>query len=135
MQQTSTRRRRCRGIDCGPEVEELGRRLAEWRANRKAPARIPTELWQQAAALAGRHGVAPVARALRLDYAALRRRAVPVPAENQPTSFLEWVAPTAAIAEGCIFEVWSGRGRRLRLEVAKVPAPSLAQVLRDFASL
>ena len=48
--------------------------FTHWRSTTPVGARIPTDLWAQAVALAARHGVSKVAATLRLDYAGLKRR-------------------------------------------------------------
>jgi hypothetical protein len=57
-----------------PELAEAAAALTRWRATRPLGGRIPEALWSRAVELAGRHGVAQVARALRLDYVRLKRR-------------------------------------------------------------
>jgi hypothetical protein len=44
------------------------RKIAHWREGRRGRARIPEELWREAAELASAHGINRTARALRLDY-------------------------------------------------------------------
>lgn len=56
------------------DLAPLRAQLFEWRANRTPRSPIPAELWAAAAALARIHGTCPVARALGLDYAALKAR-------------------------------------------------------------
>ena len=56
---------------------ELRGRIAEWRGTRGTSAeRMPERLWAEAARLARVYGGSRVARALRLDYGALKRRVV-----------------------------------------------------------
>lgn len=58
-----------------PEVvNDLRRRLDEWRKNRPKLGPIPAPLWEEAAVLARDHGIYPIAKALRLDYNSLKRR-------------------------------------------------------------
>ncbi len=57
-----------------PQLAETAAALARWRNTCPRSARIPDALWSQAAELAQRHGVAPVAVALKLDYKSLKRR-------------------------------------------------------------
>ena len=54
------------------------RKLEHWRQRHRRGARIPEELWRAAAELAGAHGINRTARALRLDYYSLQKRAVAV---------------------------------------------------------
>lgn len=59
-----------------PELAEAAAALTRWRDTRPLGGRIPEALWSRAVELASRHGVAKVARALRLDYVRLKRRLV-----------------------------------------------------------
>jgi len=61
------------------QLEALRRKIREWRETRKVPGSMPEEIWSAAAVLARKFGVCPMARALTLDYAALRKRAEMVP--------------------------------------------------------
>jgi len=56
------------------DLPELQRRLTSWRARCARRRRLPEWLWASAVALARSHGVSGVARVLRLDYYALKRR-------------------------------------------------------------
>ena len=58
-----------------PELRRLAERLESCRKRTRRPRRLPDGIWGAAAALAEAHGVSGVARALRLDYYALKRRA------------------------------------------------------------
>ena len=50
------------------------RTMERWRGRQHRRARIPDELWREAAELAGVHGVHRTAKALRLNYYSLKRR-------------------------------------------------------------
>ncbi len=56
------------------ETEALRRRIDHWRRTRKKLSPMPEELWRQAVSLAGRYGLGPVARGLRVDYGTLKIR-------------------------------------------------------------
>ena len=76
-----------------PELLDLQQRLASWRGTRRQRGRLPEWLWHSSVALARAHGVNRVARALRLDYYALKRRlsgagAAPAPVAVGP-AFVE----------------------------------------------
>ena len=55
-------------------LEAARHHFEQWRATREAPSRIPERLWTIAVRVAGRFGVHRTARALRLDYAVLKKR-------------------------------------------------------------
>ena len=48
-------------------------RFDQWRSQRRKHARLPKELWREAAALAREHGVNKTARALGLRYYSLKK--------------------------------------------------------------
>ncbi|BDU71519.1 hypothetical protein [Mesoterricola silvestris] len=56
------------------QLDQLRHQIQEWRKARKGPGPMPEELWSRAVALAKAFGVCPIARALPLDYTALRKR-------------------------------------------------------------
>jgi hypothetical protein len=55
------------------DLEQLRQRLNEFRSTHALRSRLPESLWTAAAELAKRHGLYQTARALRLDYAGLRK--------------------------------------------------------------
>lgn len=56
------------------QVDAVRRRIEGWRAMRASGSPMPEELWSAAVELAREHGVYVVARSLRVDYGALKRR-------------------------------------------------------------
>ena len=122
------------------DLEQLRRRFEEFRNTQPTRSRLPESLWTAAAELAKRHGVNPTARALRLDYAGLRRR---VKNQDQPKqkraaamtpSFMEFVAPGAKAVTNCTVEVETAKGSKLRLELKAVPTTELANLIHAFVS-
>jgi len=57
------------------DVKKVMGRVERWRETREKRGAMPEALWDQAAAVARRHGVWAVSRALRLNYECLKRRA------------------------------------------------------------
>jgi hypothetical protein len=122
------------------DLERLRQRFEEFRNMQPTRARLPESLWAAAAEVAKRHGVNPTARALRLDYAGLRKR---VGNQNQaktrgkkadPPSFLEFVAPGAKAVTNCTVEVETAKGSKLRLELKAVPTTELSNLIRSFVN-
>ena len=122
------------------DLERLRQRVEEFRNTQRTRARLPESLWAAAAELAKRFGVNPTARALRLDYAGLRKR---VGNQNQakakgkkadPPSFLEFVAPGARAVTNCTVEVETAKGSKLRLELKAVPTTELSNLIRSFVN-
>ena len=126
--------------DLQDDLEQLRRRFEEFRNTQPARSRLPETLWVAAAELAKRHGVNSTARALRLDYAGLRKRVKNqeqpkrkrIPA--QPPTFMEFVAPGAQAVTNCTVEVESTQGGKLRLELKAVATTELANLIRAFVS-
>src|ERR1035441_1764846 len=56
------------------DMQELDRRLEEWRGTHRPRSPLPDELWAMAVGLAQRHNIHRVARTFGLDYGALKRR-------------------------------------------------------------
>jgi hypothetical protein len=122
------------------DLEQLRRRLEEFRKAQPGHSRLPESLWVAATELAKRYGVNPTARALRLEHAALRKRV-----ENQgqpraqrkmaaPATFMEFVAPGAQAVTNCTVEVQSAQGGKLRLELKSVATTELVNLIRAFVS-
>lgn len=55
-------------------VSRVRIRIERWREHGVNRWRMPEELWAAAVFLARSHGIAPIARALRLDYGSLKKR-------------------------------------------------------------
>lgn len=119
-------------------IEKVGSELAEWRRSHRPPTPLPEQLWHQAVELAGEHGAYKIARALRLDYAVLKRRlgkaawAVPSPEGGSVATFVEVVAPFSGSIGECALEVDAPEGGRMRVVMKNVPASGLATIIRDF---
>lgn len=117
-------------------LEQLKQQLTRWRAANSAPTPIPDRIWCGAAQLASRHGVGQVARALRLDYAALKRKALVSEQEAMapvvaPTAFIELVSPPPAPIGRCVLEIESARGNEMRLKMREVTPAALGTILRE----
>ena len=86
-------------------------RIRAWRRTRTRR-RLSAELWRLAIDMAGRHGVSAAAKALGVDYYALRRRAPSTAA----ASFVEIVG--AAATAPCVVEIEDGRGGTMRVRLS-----------------
>lgn len=126
------------------QLQKVRRPLERWRQARQGR-RIPEEIWKKAVSVAARHGVAPVATALGLDYYSLKGRvskqgASPgvalVPSEQVAAEFFELLpAPPGAHGLGrCTVEVGSVGGARMRVELEHLDISGLVNLVRDFAS-
>ena len=73
--------------DIPAACSRVQRKLAHWRQQHRRGALIPEELWREAAQLASAYGINRTARALRLDYYSLQKRAPRIP---RPTCLGTW---------------------------------------------
>jgi hypothetical protein len=88
--------------------------------------------------LAKTHGVHRTAKALRLDYYALKKRvaqatgdALGVPVSQTPT-FLEFLPQPAAGTCECLLELQDGSGATMRVQLKGIGSPDLAALSRSF---
>jgi hypothetical protein len=114
-------------------IHSVRQRLERWRRTRAyARAPIPAALWAAAVMLARQHGLYRTARALRLDYGALKahiERADGVEdAAGQPT-FVELGPVTAPQVNECVIELDAPRGTT-RLRVSGVTVADLVALTR-----
>jgi hypothetical protein len=131
----STRRKH----DVPARLEGLSRRFERWRKTRRGRSRIPETLWASALRAVGKYGLNPTARALRLDYYALKKRAEQAssatPSEDgSVTSFVELAPPASGGARECILELEDPSGAKMRVHLKGIEAPDLAALSRSFWS-
>jgi hypothetical protein len=122
-----------------PDIAAVRARLDRWRQKRPRRARIPDALWQAATALARQHGAGKVARVLRLDYYALRRRVTAAGGSGRSyqatrPAFVELLPTTmAAPACECVVECERPDGARMRIQLrGAASAPDLAALSERF---
>ena len=80
-------------------LDGVRQRLERWRRTRRHPrAPMPAPIWTDAVGLARQHGLSQTARALRLDYTALKRHveAIDVGGRTVVPAFVELPAPLQA---------------------------------------
>lgn len=125
-------------MDRQHELDELGLRLNHWRRGHSAPSPIPAEIWRRAAELARVMGVATVAKALRLDYARLKRLSLDEvaesPAVRSAPTFVELRPMLMSGVGSCVVEVESSRGAKMRIQMENPGCASLAALIRDFVA-
>jgi len=110
-------------------------RIARWRetrAHRHAP--MPAVLWEAAVSAAQQHGLYPTARALRVDYGALRKHVdLADPSRTLPApTFLELVPGRplpSAEAVGYVIEI-DGVGDTRRMRVSGAASGDLLALAR-----
>lgn len=108
-----------------PSPEDLAllrRKIEIWRKTRPSRGETPADIWESAVALARIYGVCQIARAVGLDYKALRTRVSKAPVKPglvKPT-FVELPATLAAEPvptplPGTSIEITSPNGSRMRI--------------------
>jgi hypothetical protein len=117
-------------------------KIEQWRQMHRPRARIPEELWSGAVALAGAYGVYRTAKALRLDYSALKRRsAAAAPSgvgsgaatSGEGFPFVEVLGGVpGGRTDQCLIEVEDGGGARMRIYLPGQEHPDLAALVRVF---
>ena len=126
--------------DLPARLEGVRRRFERWRRTRKVRARIPEPLWGSAVKLAGRYGIHRTAKALRLDYYALKKRVEGASAaiasntslEGAKAQFLELPSSPWVGSGECTLELEDAGGAKLRVHLKGFAAPDLAALTRSF---
>jgi len=116
------------------------RQFDHWRSRHRKRARLPKELWRQAAALAREHGLNKTAGALGLKYYSLKKhvdemtteQAIPAKAEPDFIELLGGVMTPGAVE--CTIEWADGRGATVRMHIKGVGLPELASLAGVFRS-
>lgn len=134
-------------------LEKTRQRFERWRQTSPAKSRIPETLWNAAAKMAERYGVARTASVLRLDYYRLKKRldqkaaqgAEAAPAAAK-TTFLQLpasgpVLPAAdrpasipLVTAECVVELEDGAGAKMRIHLKGAETFDLAALSRSFWS-
>ena len=107
----------------------LRERFDEWRRKRKVRSRIPEPLWDKAVKLAGTYGLHRTAKALRVNYYALKKRVETEGTTPDATTFLELAAPAPC---ECTMELEDAAGARMRVQLSGVATPDLVALSLSF---
>lgn len=123
-------------------VDSVRRRFARWRQTRRGLACIPESLWAAAVEMAATCGGSQTAKALRVNYNALRKRvehqaaaARHRPEENSVTTFVELAPPPRVGSCQCTLELEDDSGAKMRVHLEGAEAPDLAALSRSFWEL
>jgi hypothetical protein len=122
------------------------RKFAHWRQRHRPRTPLPEELWREAGELACAHGINRTARALRLDYYSLQKRAaaaarlgVRPSAARSGTRAPEFVEllpggiPASPFSRPeCLIEVEDPGGAKLRIHLQGGEFPDVAALTRGF---
>ena len=142
----STKRRR----ELPVRLVSLRRRFEDWRRTRKVRSRIPEPLWAAAVKLPKKHGLHRTAKALRINYYALKERLeaeggidVGKAPKGEATAFLELTATEPLRSNGplrsiptdpceCTLELEAADGAKMRVRLSGIVAPDLVALSRSF---
>lgn len=122
---------------------QMQQQLEQWRGTQPPRSKLPESIWQSAADVARQYGVYATAKALRLDYAGLKKRALGSaaprrkPARSNPAqpAFLELIARPGAKVEDCVVELESSRGAKMRVQWKASTPPDWSTLLRAWAAV
>ena len=128
--------RRKRAVPESSQVERVRKKFGAWRRSRKAPSRIPDNLWKLAVVAAREVGVNQAARALGLEYYALKKRLVAStdrPASEPIGNFVEFDSSAAPpfFTEWAV-EMENGSGARMRVAARSASGPDVVGLCRVF---
>ena len=114
---------------------QLRQQLEQWRGTQPSRSKLPRSMWESAADAAKQYGVCATAKALRLDYAGLKKRVLgsgtPGRKPAQP-AFLELIARPDARVEDYLVEFESSRGAKLRVQWKAGVPPDWSTLLRAW---
>ena len=118
------------------QLNGLRRQIHEWRQNRTVPGAMPGALWDQAVALARVFGVCRIARAVGLDYTALRKRMERVPSAGLvKPSFIQLpatIAPIESPVAPTTIEITARDGARMRIHLETSHGTEAASIVAAF---
>ena len=119
------------------ELKQLSHQIERWRRTRPHLMAMPEPLWTLAANVAKKHGLARVARFLRLDYYSLKERVENLEQDSSATSvaksaFIELQPlPVNPVSE-CTIELEHPRGHRMRIHLKAAPMPDVTALSRTL---
>jgi hypothetical protein len=110
------------------------RKFGQWRERRRPRTPIPAGLWREATELACAHGINRIARALRLDYYCLKKRATAAARSVEPAREFVEILPGGMPAPRpeCLIELEDAGGVKLRIRLAGGALPDVAALTRVF---
>jgi hypothetical protein len=121
-------------------VKQLRRRIDEWHRTRDRRTAMPADMWDEAVALARPGRAWAVARALRINFQALRRRlaeTAPGTGWRRPTgTFVELsgaqIVGTTGGAPGTVVELSDGGGMRMTVRLTTAAALDVPRLVAAF---
>lgn len=106
-----------------PVLSKVRRQFDQWRSRHRKRARLPKELWRQAAAVAREHGLNKTAHVLGLKYYSLKKhleemtteQAIPTKAKHEFIELVPGVIPSGTIE--CTIEWVDGGSSTVRMYI------------------
>lgn len=116
-----------------PALSRAQQKIERWRQQHRPRARLPDELWREAAKLGCVYGINRTARALRLDYYALKKHAAAAEVGERAAEFVE-VLPAASpgARPECLIEIEEAGGDKMRIRLQGGNLPDVAELTRAF---
>lgn len=110
------------------------RKIEQWRERHRPRARIPEELWREVAQLACACGINRTAKALRLDYYALKKRATAAAESGEQVPEFVEVLPGGipALRSACTIELEDTSGVKMRIHLQGGDLPDIVALARLF---
>jgi len=123
-----------RKVPSPEQLISLRQQIQEWRKARTGPGPMPEELWAGAVALAKEFGICPIARALPVDYTALRKRMErPSEAGLVKPTFVQLPATVAqAVVPSTSVEISARDGSRMLIHLEAGRGMEAASIVAAF---
>lgn len=106
--------------------------FAEWRRSRQKGNPIPEELWHAAAALCPLYSTLKISRALRLDYAKLKRRIDESRSREESSGFIELKAESLFPTARCSIQLQSPEGFQMEIRAEAASPSEFAPLITAF---
>jgi hypothetical protein len=115
------------------QIDHVQKRFDVWRKTHKPRTRIPDRLWDSAVQIAGQYGLHRIARALHLDYYALKKRLDATGVKHEPVpSFIELRPSVPERIPECVIELETRSGSKMRIHIKGMGTPDLNALSSTF---
>ena len=120
--------------DVPAALSRVQRKMEQWRQRHRPRERIAEELWGEAARLACAYGINRTARALRLDYYALKKRAAAAARSGERAPQFVEIVPGGLPASRpeCTIELEDASGTKMRICLQGGDLPDVTALARVF---
>ncbi len=119
-----------------PTLDGVRQQITDWRAQHPAPVPFPVKIWDAAVRLVKEFGCGPTARALKLDYGCLKKRAGLTSARSKSNPeapvFFELFPAANLTIQSCVVTLDTNRGGKVRVEFGSATPSALAAFVKDL---